>query len=102
MTKQLMLTSNTLFTKQNLTDLWNKGAVEYGTVTIDSASYVARYAAKKLVHGRDEEHDFHPIHQTPREGLGKSWIEKYWEQTFHRGYIVLPNGQQAAIPRHIS
>lgn len=90
-----------VYTSQFLTDLWSKGAIEYGSVTIDSANYVARYAAKKLVHGHDQDHNFHPIHKTSSKyAIGRSWIEKYWKQTFDHGYIILPDGQQGQIPRY--
>lgn len=90
-----------VFTSKTLTDLWSKGNVEYGSVTIDSANYVARYAAKKLVHGNDQDHDYHPIHKTSsRYAIGRTWIEKYWKQTFDNGFIVLPDGQQDQIPRY--
>lgn len=81
--------------------LWNKGNIEYGSVTMDSAGYVARYAAKKLVHGKDQEHDFHPIHKTSsRRAIGRSWIEQNATFTFQNGFVVLPNGQTSKIPRY--
>lgn len=84
-----------------LSSLWQKGALEFGDVTLDSANYVARYAAKKLIHGKDQDHDYHPIHKTSSKyAIGKSWLEKNWEFTFNNGYVVLPNGSQAAIPRY--
>lgn len=90
-----------VYKSQELTDLWGRGSTEYGSVTIESANYVARYAAKKLVHGRDEEHNFHPIHRTSsKNAIGKSWIEKYHQQTFENGYIRLPNGKKGPIPRY--
>lgn len=89
-----------VFTSATIEKIWNRGATEFGDVTLDSASYVARYAAKKLVHGKDQDHDYHPIHQTPKSGLGKTWIEKYHKQTFELGYVRLPNGSKAAIPRY--
>lgn len=74
---------------------------EFGEVTLDAASYVARYAAKKLVHGKDQDHDFHPIHKTPsKRAMGRTWIEKYYKQTFELGYITLPNGEITKIPRY--
>lgn len=91
---------DTLYVSREIDELWNKGMHDFGEVTLDSANYVARYAAKKLVHGNDQDHDYHPIHQTPRNGMGKGWIEKYWKYTFQNGYIVLPNGQTTAIPRY--
>lgn len=81
--------------------IWKKGACEFGEVTMDSANYVARYAAKKLVHGKDEEHDYHPIHKTSsKRAIGRSWIEKYWKHTFENGFVILPNGEYAKIPRY--
>lgn len=74
-----------------------------GSVTIESAGYVARYASKKLVHGLDHEHDYQPIHKTSsRHAIGKTWIEKHWKQVFSLGYIRLPNGSQTKIPRYFS
>lgn len=90
-----------VYTSKFIDDLWGKGRTEFGDITLHSAGYVARYAAKKLVHGFDQSHDFHPIHRTSsRIPLGRPWIEKYWRQTFERGFIVLPNGEQAGIPRY--
>ena len=60
-----------VFDSAELSSLWGKGNLEFGSVTIESAGYVARYAAKKLVHGRDGEHDFDPIHKTSAIVTGK-------------------------------
>lgn len=84
-----------------LGDLWAMGAHEYGNVTLESASYVARYSAKKLVHGKDGAHDYHPIHKTSsKHAIGKRWIEKNYKHVFENGFVVLPNGTQAKIPRY--
>jgi len=83
-----------------LFDLWGKGNIEYGSVSMDSAGYVARYAAKKLVHGRDDEHDFRPIHHTSSKiPIGRPWIEKNWRHTFENGFVVV-NGSKHGIPRY--
>lgn len=92
---------NKVYTSEKLTRLWGRGKTEFGSVTLDSAGYVARYAAKKLAHGRDEDHDFHPIHKTSsKHALGKAWIKKYAVQTFKRGFVVLPDGTPTKIPRY--
>ena len=90
-----------VYKSEYIQKLWqNQGNIEFGSVTMDSASYVARYAAKKLIHGKDQDHDYHPVHKTSsRHAIGKSWIEKNWQETFRDGYIVLPNGEKTAIPR---
>lgn len=90
-----------IFTSEALQSLWGKGIIEYGEITLESASYVARYAAKKLAHGSDQEHEFHPIHKTSsKHAIGKRWIERYWKHTFRNGFVVLPNGARSKIPRY--
>jgi hypothetical protein len=91
-----------VFTSKTLDQYWkNKGNLEFGSVTLESAGYVARYAAKKLVHGKDQDHDYHPIHKTSsRRAIGRTWIEKNWKHTFENGFVVLPNGQKSRIPRY--
>ncbi len=92
---------NKVYTSQEISKHWGKGLHDFGTITLDSAGYVARYAAKKLVHGRDQDHEYHPIHKTSSaRAIGRSWIEKYYLHTFSNGFVVLPNGQQAKIPRY--
>jgi hypothetical protein len=91
----------TVFTSALISSLWGKGKTEFGSVTMDSAGYVARYAAKKLAHGNDQEHDYHPIHKTSsKRAIGRSFIEKYYKDVFSKGYIVLPNGEKTGIPRY--
>lgn len=92
-------------TSRFIDDLWGYNDPEttpshIGDVTIESASYVARYAAKKLIHGYDQDHDWHPIHNTSSVGIGKSWIEKFHMHTFQNGFCVLPNGSKTKIPRY--
>lgn len=90
-----------VWTSTELTALWGNGHCEFGNITMDSASYVARYAAKKLTHGKDQEHDYHPIHKTSsRNAIGRSWIERYFKHTFENGFVVLPNGEKSKIPRY--
>ena len=89
-----------VFSSKELGEIWGKGRCEYGSLTLDSANYVARYAAKKLTHGKDDEHDYHPIHRiSSRRGIGRTWIERYWKHTFRNGFIVL-NGTKMRIPRY--
>lgn len=94
-------TGDKVYSSLALTELWGKGNIDFGSVTLESAGYVARYAAKKLIHGKDNEHQFQPIHKTSsKHAIGKKYLEKYWQNIFDLGYIVLPNYQKAAIPRY--
>jgi hypothetical protein len=92
---------HTVWRSDFINKLWGKGHTEFGDVTLESAGYVARYAAKKLTHGKDEDHDYHPIHKTSaKRAIGRSWIEKYYKHTFAHGFVVLPNGEKCRIPRY--
>lgn len=89
-----------VWTSERLSLLWGKGHVEFGSVTLESAGYCARYAAKKLVHGRDQDHDFHPISKkSSKHAIGKRWIEKYWPQVVNLGFIYAKS-DKLPVPRY--
>jgi len=68
---------------------------------MESAGYCARYAAKKLVHGKDQEHDYHPVSKrSSKHAIGKKFLESYWQDIFNYGKVVLPDGTTASIPRY--
>lgn len=87
------------YTSSRIDSLWGgRGRHEIGAVTLESASYVARYGAKAL-----GEHDpaYKPYHHTgSKRALGKLWIQDNAEHTFSNGFIVLPNGSPGKIPRY--
>lgn len=89
------------YSSEHLDRLWGRGRTEIGDVTFESAGYCARYAAKKLVHGKDSEHDYQPISKkSSKNAIGKAWIEKYWRDVFNHGYVVLKSGSKCGIPRY--
>lgn len=95
-----------LYTSATLDSLWGRNDAlkrpnEVGSVTFQSAGYVARYNAKKLVHGKDGEHDFTPKFEPSRKyAIGRSWLEKNWPDAFHLGQIALKDGNTCGIPRY--
>ncbi|AZL82683.1 replication initiator protein [Apis mellifera associated microvirus 20] len=90
-----------IFSSKTLDKLWGLGITEFGSVTFHSAGYVSRYNAKKLIHGKDQEHDLHPISKkSNKHAIGKKWLEKYWQDAFNHGEIILADGTSTAIPRY--
>lgn len=90
-----------VFSSETLNALWSHGIAELGSVTFESAGYCARYAAKKLSHGRDDEHDYQPISKkSSHQAIGKKFLEKYWRDVFNHGYIILSDGTQCTVPRY--
>lgn len=90
-----------VYESATLNKAWGLGISEFGSVTLRSAGYCARYAAKKLVHGKDQDHEYHPISKkSSKHAIGKKWIEKYWPDVFNYGRLQLPDGTTTSIPRY--
>lgn len=90
-----------VFESTTLTNLWGQGFCEFGSVTLQSAGYCARYASKKLIHGKDGSHEYDPISKkSSKHAIGKKWLEKNYPDVFSSGYIVLPDGNTCSIPRY--
>jgi len=89
-----------VYSSQSLQETWLHGIIEVGSVTFESAGYCARYAAKKLVHGNDQD-DCQPISKkSSKHAIGKKFLEKYWQDIFNYGQVILPDGTSASIPRY--
>jgi len=93
-----------VYTADSLGELWPYGNSEFGDLTFESAGYCARYAAKKLVHGKDQEHEYKPIcKRSSKNAIGKRWIEKNWKDCFTNGYLIFHKGNEyikCGIPRY--
>lgn len=90
-----------VYTSETLTKTWGNGSAEFGTVTLHSAGYCARYAAKKLGHGKDGTHEFEPISKkSSKHAIGKKWLEKNWKDVFTQGYIITKDGDCVGVPRY--
>lgn len=90
-------------TKKLIQQNWPKGLIHIGTVTIDSARYVAGYIQKKLygklaqqtytVRGRE------PPFMLCSQGLGKAWaVENRTYLMNNQGLTI--NGVQHGVPRY--
>lgn len=91
-----------VYSSVQLDKLWGHGITELGSVTFESAGYCARYAAKKLGHGKDNSHEYDPISKkSSKYAIGKKWLEKNWPDIFLYGNVVLPDGRSiGSIPRY--
>jgi len=87
------------FTSGLVDSLWeSRGRHEIGAVTLESASYVARYGAKAL---GETDPAFRPHHRTgSKRALGKAWIIDNHKHALSNGFIVLPDGNVGKIPRY--
>lgn len=105
-------TGHNLYRSPALEQLWGKGHAEIGTVTFESAAYIARYVMKKQTGKKAEEHykrtdketgEIYQLspeynHMSRRPGIGKGWLEKYKTDVYPHGYVIV-NGRKATPPR---
>lgn len=99
----------------SLEAIWGKGHTELGTVTPQSAGYVARYCLKKVngdraaeVYRRIESNDFGEIIRewqvqpefiamSRKPGLGLGWYDQYASDCFPSDFVVI-DGRKRPIP----
>lgn len=87
-----------VWNSEKLTELWGLGHTELGSVTQQSAGYVARYILKK-----QKNTSFLPYQKMSRKyAIGKRWIEKHWRDVFLNasGSIILSDGSRTKVPRY--
>lgn len=87
-----------IWNSEKLTELWGLGHTELGSVTQQSAGYVARYILKK-----QKNNGLLPYQKMSRKhAIGKRFIEKYWRDVFLNatGSIILSDGSRSKVPRY--
>jgi len=92
---------HTIYTSEELSELWPYGHSSIGDVTIQSAGYVARYTLKKVDKVIDEQSDKPPefLLMSRNKGLGYTWYKKYKHEIYPNDYIVI-NGQKYPVPKY--
>lgn len=90
-----------LYTSQLLDDIWGLGSVRIGSVTQQSAGYVARYCVKKVTGTRAEAHygTRTPEFMTCSNGIGKQWFERYRTDLYPDDFAVM-KGRRYRVPEY--
>lgn len=100
-----------VFKSEILDAHWKMGLTEFGSVTHDSAGYVAKYCVKKLTgeqaDGRYNFMDFErnvvcrrPEYGMRSNGLGKSWLYAYRRDILVNDTVFAKNARQIKPPRY--
>ena len=92
-----------LFTSKMLEDVWGLGFCPIGSLTFDSAAYVARYCTKKIngieadkhYQGRQPEFGL----QSNKPGIGYGWYQKWKKDCFPSDYLIV-NKVRCKPPRY--
>lgn len=101
-----------IYTSKLLECLWPLGLSSVGSVTFDSAAYIARYCVQKVTGDLAKSHyevitdDGEVIDRVPefnhmslKPGIGRLWLEKYRTDVFPRDYVVV-NGVKTKPPKY--
>lgn len=87
-----------LYTSAELDKLWGHGSCTFGSVTFESAAYVARYTMKKV---GGERHDRVSEYCTMsrRPGIGAAFVDKFRSDFYPRDEVVV-RGVPCRPPRY--
>lgn len=108
---------NPLYRSSSLEQLWPYGYSTIGSVTMQSAAYVARYTLKKVTGDVADDHyawrnsDGDVFHRNPefvsmsrggrtgQNGIGETWLRKYaYTDAFVHDFVIL-DGKKYPVPR---
>lgn len=95
------------YTSPLLAETWGKGGVHLGSVSFESACYVANYATKKITGKKAAEHyagrkpEFVLMSRGGRKagGIGRSFIEKFKSDVYPSDEVIV-RGMPARPPRY--
>ena len=92
-----------LYQSAELSSIWSLGYSSVGTVTFQSAAYVARYITKKITGPEAEAHynGRRPEYTTMsrRPGIGSTWFQKYQADCYPSDTVYL-NGKLMKPPKY--
>ena len=92
-----------LYTSEVLRELWPFGFHLIGSVSFESAAYVARYICKKITgefaggyyDGRIPEY----VTMSRRGGIGVDWLDVYGSDVYPHGFVTLLDGVKVKAPK---
>lgn len=102
-----------LYTSDVLSKLWPFGLSSIGSVTFNSAAYVARYIMKKITGDRAFNH-YNEVDsdgvivnsRTPeftrmslKPGIGAGWLEKFHSDVYPHDHVIV-KGKESSVPRY--
>lgn len=83
-----------LYTNDVVSRAWGHGEVMIGSVTMSNACYVAGYVQKKI---GDETWSL----KSTKPGLGKEWLDNYYDDVKRNGFIVVEGKPLPVPPRFL-
>ena len=101
--KELLVAGdNPLYTSELLSKIWPYGHAVIGSVTFESAAYVARYVTKKITGPAAEEHYKGKLPEyttmSRRPGIGYKWFEQFCSDVYPQDEVII-RGKTCRPPR---
>ncbi|AXL14483.1 replication initiator protein [Microviridae sp.] len=107
------LNDSVLYTSDKLASLWPYGYSSVGSVTFESAGYVARYCMKKITGDASKEHykrvdpdtgevfDILPEYNdmSRRPGIARDWYEQFISDVYPKDFVTV-RGKKMQPPRY--
>lgn len=93
-------TGSIIYRSHELEKLWNHGFSSIGTVTTQSAAYVARYTVKKAATQADPLKIPEYITMSRRPGIGAGWLKKYLSDVYPTDEVITIDGRRHTPPRY--
>ncbi len=101
------------FTSGEVSRMWTRGFHFIGSVTFESAAYVARYCTKKISGEKADEHyrvlceetgELLPVlpeytAMSLREGIGEAWFREFWKDVYPSDEVIV-KGRGVMPPRY--
>lgn len=103
-----------LYRSKSLEKLWPYGFCTIGSVTFESAAYVARYITKKIT-GKKAESHYEKINKetgevvkivpeyitmSRRPGIARAWFEKFKDDVYPSDFVIIRNNIKCKPPKY--
>lgn len=93
-----------LYRSALLEKLWPFGFCTVGSVTFESAAYVARYVTKKITGKLAESHYQGKVPEyvtmSRRPGIARKWFESFKDDVYPSDFVVIRDGIKCRPPRY--
>ncbi|WNK14875.1 MAG: replication initiator protein [Microvirus sp.] len=93
---------NQLWRSPYLDKKWGLGQALIGEMSWQSAAYITQYTIQKMTNteskNTNKEREYHKMSRRP--GIGRTWIEKYTEDVYPEGAVLLKTGNKIKTPRY--
>lgn len=95
---------HSVYSSHVLDDLWGMGMCEIGSLTPQSAGYVARYVTKKVTGKSAQEHYGDRVPEGPayiskKPAIGLRWFERFSSDVYSNDFILI-EGKKFKVPRY--